>query len=894
MRFPNIISIFLILLFSVTILLAGTTGKIAGRVTDASNGEALIGVNLFIENTPFGATTDLDGYYVILNVPPGKHTLTVQYVGYQEQKFTNLSVSIDLTTNLDIELSEQTLELDEAIVVEGERPLLQKDITSSQSTVSADEIDALPVTEMNDVLQLQAGVTKDADGGFHIRGGRTSEIAYWINGVAVTDAYDNSNGIEIDNSSIQELQVISGTYNAEYGNAMSAIINTVTKEGSPQYNGAIKLYADDYVSNKTDIFNYIDHYNPIANYNVQGNLSGPIPGTNNKVTFFMNGRYNYSDGWLYGYDKYNTNGSPGSGEAVAQNWNERYQGQIKFAYYLIPTIKLNLEGIYNKRDYQDYDHAYKYVPDGNVTKHFEGHNTTFSLTHTLSSKSFYTFNVSYFFRDFNEYLFKDPFDLKHIHPDTARSENPDNELRFRTKGNNLHRFYRETRTISAKLDFTSQISNTHLIKFGFESKFYKLKVDDYTLQESRDHIPGETFIPEIPEKTATNRNVFDRDPLGFSGYLQDKIELDEVIINFGLRLDYFNSNSNVLANYSDPNIYLPLRMGLDSLSISEREKYFYKKATAKWQLSPRVGVAYPISATGVIHFSYGHFLQIPSFQYLFNRSDYKVSETGVMTDVYGNPDLEPQKTVMYEIGIKQEFGGDYLLDLTGFYRDVRDWISATPYLTTTGAKYSVYTNRDYSNVKGITLTLKKKFSDFYGFDLNYTYQSAEGSNSSPEDEWENIRNNDEPTLFLLPMDWDQTHLFNFSVNVGGIDWGSSLLARYGTGLPYTPEITTATALSGQLTAAPQRNSRIRPSQFILDLKLFKLIDFGGFTFKPFLNVFNLLDSKIIEEVFNDTGSSTYTTQYLSRMNETGVDEYLTRPWYYGAPRRIQIGLEWRF
>ena len=125
-------------------------------------------------------------------------------------------------------MSEQTLELDEAIIVEGERPLLQKDVTSSQSIVSAEEIAALPVTEMNDIIQLQAGVTKDADGYFHIRGGRTTEIGYWVNGVAVTDAYDNSNGIEVDNSSIQELQVISGTFNAEYGNAMSGIINIVT------------------------------------------------------------------------------------------------------------------------------------------------------------------------------------------------------------------------------------------------------------------------------------------------------------------------------------------------------------------------------------------------------------------------------------------------------------------------------------------------------------------------------------------------------------------------------------------------------------------------------------------------------------------------------------------
>ena len=106
----------------------------------------------------------------------------------------------------------------------------------------------MPVSELDDVLQLQAGVTRGADGDFHIRGGRTSEIAYWVNGVSITDAYDNSRGIQIDNSSIQEVQVISGTFNAEYGNAMSGIINTVTKEGSNNYHGSILVYAGDHAS----------------------------------------------------------------------------------------------------------------------------------------------------------------------------------------------------------------------------------------------------------------------------------------------------------------------------------------------------------------------------------------------------------------------------------------------------------------------------------------------------------------------------------------------------------------------------------------------------------------------------------------------------------------------
>jgi outer membrane receptor protein involved in Fe transport len=867
----------------------GTTGKIAGRVLDAKNNEALIGVNVFLEGTSYGATTDLEGYYIILNVAPGKYTMVVEYIGYQSRKLTGVSVSIDLTSRQDFELSEQTLELDEVIVVEGERPLLQKDITSSQSLVSSEEISVLPVTEVSDILQLQAGVTRGAGGEFHIRGGRSNEITYRVNGVSITDVYDNSAGIEIDNSSIQELQVISGTFNAEYGNAMSGIVNVVTKEGSKELHGSFMAYADDYLSSHNDIFTNIDDYNPVANYNIQGSLNGPIPLTGQKVTFFATARYDYSDGYFYGYDAYKPDGSKGDSSIVAMNWSKRYLGQLKLSFVPAPTLKINLEGLYSRRDYQDYAHDYKLNPDGNVFKYSTSANGTALLTHTLSAKTFYTVNASWFFRDFNEYLYENPLDSRYIHPDSLVQ---DVSLSFRTKGNNLHQFFRETQSWSGKFDLTSQISRTHLIKVGLEGNTHVLKLDDYNVTED----PITNTFPFVPATTDPSRNNFNRKPYDLAVYIQDKIELDEVIINIGLRWDYFDSNSDVLVDPSDPNINLPLRPGLDTLSLAEREPYFYKEAEPKSQISPRFGVAYPISASGVIHFSYGHFLQIPSFQYLFNNSDYKVPETG-SGGIYGNPDLKPQKTVMYELGFKHEFSNLFLVDITGFYRDVRDWITTTIYSTKNLVAYSLYTNKDYSNVKGVTLTFKKRFSDFYAFDLSYTFQMADGSNSSPEDEYNSQRANSEPTLFLLPMDWDQRHLVNLSVNVGQETWGTTLLGRYGTGLPYTPAVTQYTSDRG-ISSTPQRNSRRRPQQFILDLNAYKMFKVAGYNIKAFLRVFNLLDTKTVVNVFADTGQPDYTTQYQNTPEDprrpNSIDEYLTYPWHYGPPRQVQLGVEWMF
>ncbi|RMG22209.1 MAG: hypothetical protein D6732_26050, partial [Methanobacteriota archaeon] len=298
-------------------LFSGTTGKIVGIVKDKNTGEPLIGVNVLVEGTPLGSTTDIDGSYLILNVPPGTYTLTFQYIGYREVHQSGVKVSVDFTTTVNVEMEEATIELGEAIVVVAKRDVIRKDLTSSQVEVTADDISTIPSENFDDILQLQSGITRDAGGGFHIRGGRSSEVAYWVDGVTITDAFDGSNGVEIENNAIQSLQVISGTFNAEYGQAMSGIINIVTKEGGEKFSGRISSYVGDYVTgdtygkddpfdpNRTDqIYLNLDDINPADIYNLQGSLSGPVPLTSGKMRFFVNFRRFFDEGWLYGQRRY--------------------------------------------------------------------------------------------------------------------------------------------------------------------------------------------------------------------------------------------------------------------------------------------------------------------------------------------------------------------------------------------------------------------------------------------------------------------------------------------------------------------------------------------------------------------------------------------------------------
>ncbi len=894
----------LLLLIGLQTAMAGTTGKIAGLVQDKMSGEPLVGVNIYLENTVLGATTDVNGDYVILNIPPGKYTVIAQYIGYHEVKVEGVRISIDRTTTLNFELSEETMELESAIVVQAQRDLIQKDLTSSKAVVSSEQIESLPVVEMSDVLQLQPGVSRGANGEFHIRGGRSSEIAYQVNGVSISDAYDGSQAVDIDNNSIQEIEVISGTFPAEYGNAMSGVVNAVTKEGSQTFEGNMQIFTGDYLSNFTDYFYNIDNFNPVQDYSLRGSLSGPIA---HNLTFFLTTRYNYTDGYLYGSRKFSVtgdtlvarrpDGSFEDGTVVPMNWSKNWTGQGKLTYTPTGTLKLTSEFLFSRRNFQDYDHNLKFAPDGNLNKFLDSYNGWLSMTHTLSTTTFYEVKTALLIKRFEQYLYESPTDPRYLDPSGhVVGENvvpwrADGNA-FATGGTNNSRFSRETRTFQVRADLVSQMNKNHLVKMGVETRLHRLTLDGYSVQDGALN-DKDLFLPTVPDKNSAQRSSYVRKPREFAGYIQDKIEYKDLTINVGVRLDYFDPNAKVPAIQSDPDINDPINAAYDSVSYAERESVYLKDATPKWQLSPRLGISYPINSEGTIHFSYGHFLQVPSFEYLYNRSDYRLPDNPNNEGVFGNADLDAQRTIMYEMGMQQGFATDFRVDVTGFYRDVRDWISTSaPIRTLNNGTYIKYINKDYSNIKGLTFSFNKRYSDNYSFDLSYTFQIAEGSNSSPEDEFNAINSGAAPTIFILPLDWDQRHLLNLSFYYGKENWGSSVIARYGSGLPYTPAITQVTSDRG-ISAGLQRNSREKPGQFTVDLRLHYTFELANARLTAFLRVFNLLDNRVVVNVFGDTGKADFTTNYnnVTTNGPNTVQEYIRFPWHYAPPRRVQFGLE---
>ena len=208
----------------------GTTGKITGKVVDKTAGEPLIGSNVILEGTILGAATDIEGRYFILNIPPGVYSLKARMIGYSTTVVTDVRVSVDFTTRIEFELSTSVLELGGVEVI-ATTPIIKMDLTSTRAVIGAETISEMPVESFDEILELQAGIVRGSDNKIHIRGGRASEIIYLIDGIPVNDPYSNEISVEVDNDAIQELQVISGTFNAEYGRAMSGVVDIVTKDG---------------------------------------------------------------------------------------------------------------------------------------------------------------------------------------------------------------------------------------------------------------------------------------------------------------------------------------------------------------------------------------------------------------------------------------------------------------------------------------------------------------------------------------------------------------------------------------------------------------------------------------------------------------------------------------
>ena len=297
---------------------------------------------------------------------------------------------------------------------------------------------------------------------------------------------------------------------------------------------------------------------------------------------------------------------------------------------------------------------------------------------------------------------------------------------------------------------------------------------------------------------------------------------------------------------------------------------------------------FPISEEGAIHFSYGHFFQIPSFENLYANSNYFIDPLG-LTSVVGNPELKSMKTVKYEVGLQQVLFPNISADVSIYYSDIRNLLGVEVMSTYEGDRFGRYINRDYGNAKGLVLTLEKRHSDYFSAKLDYTYQTAQGNGSDPLQLFYNNQTVPpiEETKILTPLDWDQTSTLNLSITVGDlIDWSLGFILSYGTGLPYTidPSYTNTILMI---------NNGRKPNTLNLDFKGTKTFKVFGFDFNTFILVYNVFDIKNEYGVSTNTGRAGYDlaaqkyTGFIYGLNT--LEEYTKNPGDYSRPREVRLG-----
>ncbi len=953
----------LVFLFSIQMVHAGTTGKIAGVIKDKSTGDPLPGANVIIEGTNRGAAADINGRFLVLHVPPGTYTLRFQMIGYQKLRVKNVRVFTDRTTKVNATLLPQAIQGKAVTIVAGREPV-EFDRTSTSSYVSKEEIEALPVSNVTELVQMQAGVVSDAGGALHFRGGRSREVAYMIDGMPVTNSFSQGGGsnVAVENNFIQELQVITGTFNAEYGSAQSGVINVITKVPEKTYHATLEGLSGGYYTPHKPMYIGLNSYNPIAERELKFSLSGPVPKTKKigKLGFFLNGRIVHSDGWLNGQRRFRPQDGweilvyrewyraiydpedpllikipdslhTGDGKIMPMNWHHSYSMNAKVVYQPKSSITLSYNLFHNYSRGKSFSNHWKFCPEGKGQHFSNGTTHMFIFTHVPFKNLFYNIRYSYQETHSKSFMYASANDPRY-QLNASNAWDPGVITGYDMGGfDDWGRNWFDQKVHLSNGDITWQINKVVEVKVGYEAKFSKFhykkapmrevfgyeelqfpfarkEIEEYDLtydffRDSTAHFEhGHIRLRESSPDSARDQQFYVnyvRSPIEGAAYAQTKLEMGEIVLNAGLRLDYYIPRDHYCPDYSK---VFPELVG---------DPRYYVQAKPKWQLSPRFGLSFPISDRGALRLSYGHFYQTPSYEKMYQNpvlpqyNQYSIEGTRI-----GNPNLKPERTVQYEIGLQQQLTDDISLETTIYHKDMKDLLGIEILTLSNAASFYRYVNKEYGNSSGFTIALNQGLQNkWVSSRIDYTFMIAKGSASNPEILRDiNIVAGPKSGSYNLAirkinyLDWDQRHTLNASVTFHPTPTlNMSAIGQIGSGLPYTPSTLDP---SIELPGGLWDNQGRKPTRWNVDFLLSKTFHFGGIRTVALLkifNVFNHLNENRVHSVTGHAGPNAYLPEIgkkryyrLKYLGEFTKNEADYDPSWYSRPRLIQFGLQFGF
>jgi hypothetical protein len=994
------ISTVLLLLLLLPTLALAQSGKLRGQITDQETGEALIGANVIIVGTSFGAATDVNGEYIILNLNAGTYEVKCSYIGYQTKTISNVRINADLTTALNFELPAEGVQVGTVEVV-ALKPLVNKYNTNANRITTSDDIEALPIRGVDNILAVTPGVVLQ-DNSIFIRGGRQDEVGFYLEGSNITDPMVGGRQVTLVQEALEEINVQSGGYNAEFGNANSGIIRQQIKTGTPDWrfsleyitdNIAFKGSDDRYLGDKT-LGAYWFGYNETV-----FTLSGPLGMPN--IKFF--GLFNYNfirDATPQPLPGINLGEitDPATNTTVnltypagprTASWLQNITGTGSFTFDFNPVI-IRLIGSYTNTDAPNpWSAARDLTQIGNFmntlrTEMTEQEDGAFNLkyTHILGANSFLEVNGGYSFSNFNQF---DPFqkdnwleygdgkvntelgfDWPYDGTEATRYQTPLAinlfNFKFFPEGANVSAYGKYNRqNFNINAAFTSQVTKEHNIKVGGEFQFYDisnfylanepiLKLPSKIADDAGDPngVGRETIIRRegvnifgytpLGEKTSSAEFPWEdsRKPTFFGIYAQDRIEYNDLIINVGLRYDRIDIDNWIPIDPTSPErTWDRQTLDIDPEGVVQTEASDY--------VSPRLGFSFPVTDQTVFHSQWGKFVQQSRLRDVYqglNATGYQVGG-GFFIPAPVGFDVKPTRTTQYEVGFTQQIGEFASIDITGFYKDIKDQIvyAQVPVTESEFGTYYALQNGDVATTKGVEISYNMRRVERFKVDANITFSDAKGTGSFPNSSRGIVGAPLDPLLtpagftplYISPLDYNQAIRgalnldFRFGRGDGGPilqELGLTFLATYGSGHPFTRG---AGAGSLELDARFRRpleplNASTTPATFQVDMRLDKTFDIADlFDLNIYFYVINLFDTRNVQNVFSRTGSAeddgylgdpnlggqqvaTFGQDYADIYSALYLDYHqqwydantaaaiTTQPVIYGPPRQVRFGI----
>ena len=924
---------------STVLLTAGQTGKIAGRVTDSGSGEPLVGCNVLISGTSSGAATDANGEYFIINLTPGSYDVEFSMIGYAAYSASGVQVNIDVTTPVDAALTTEAVEL-AGVSVTAERPAIEKTLTSSKQIVSGDMMAGMAITDVNDVVKTLPGVT-EFNGELHIRGGRSGEEMYLVDGASVTNTVFGGNAIPVNPSMVGELQLITGTFNAEYGQAMSGLFNTVLREPTPGFHASLgfrtSLHQDHFTADKGDFQgkNVYAEAEIMSVVDDAGNYTTAVAGTD-----YTKGGYgekktimDFSAGFggdPYGaYFSLRTLDDPGRLPGLA---NDLMSMQAKVNYQLGGNLKLSAETMILTRN-SFYDPTYdaermdagmdvwQWVMALDQYPRTEENTTQFGITANYVMSSSTNINVRLDMMmstqedgaKSSDGKFVDFVNNKQV---TANSmyngaEGP-NHTKVMEHGaaanawysleNVYGHYFKLDKTVTTiGVHATNQYNNRHLLKAGFDYRMYNID------RSGHDVWYGRTLGFTEANPRLQQNSFGDAKPTEIAAYVQDQMEFSDMILNLGLRFDGFNAGSDK-GNWATDTDDMAADQALNPFDPSKR-----KATDMKTQISPRLGVSFPMGDDMAFRYSYGSFFERPQLYRLLNNHMAQMdggTESGFFIYL-GNANLDPKKTSKYEMGLQYSVSDNLKLDVAGYYKDISNLaasqeVYAVPYQddgtghdneagwgtddTFEAAHYSFMVSDHYGNIRGLEMSLSQAGRSGLTGRASYTYSIARGTasearnagNGSLTQETGNVAAD---IMTMTTLNWHRPHMLNgfvdYHMNVGGMveKAGLNMTFNIQSGLP----------VSARSGVGSTNLSERAPATTDINLKLDATLALGSVNPTVYLLVENVLNVQNVVYIA-DPGSYFDDASNYYNVAAGPTNNLLA----YGKPMTLNIGVQLDF